>query len=46
MNRKFTGQTSFTVGDTLDWTTSRNTITNRQYAIGARTASGTTIKKQ
>ncbi|CAG2238001.1 unnamed protein product [Mytilus edulis] len=42
MNRKFTGQTSFTAGDTLDWTTSRNTITNRQYAIGARTASGDT----
>lgn len=40
MNRKKTGQSSFTVGDSLNWANENVAGTNRQYAIGAKVIAG------
>lgn len=40
MNRKKTGQSSFTVGDSLNWANENVAGSNRQYAIGDKVIAG------
>lgn len=40
MNRKKTGQSSFAVGDSLNWANEDVAGSNRQYAIGAKVIAG------